>query len=153
MTPQTDAVSVELDRLALAIRDTAHARGGMTPPEELHLVCLAQFFRYHVEQGGFAQLLYNLQGEYLEDIERMLIASSAPVARQYYVRALRAALADVPAYREFLGADYVDPHPIKDSLHGISFEYFEQGIDFPIEAGQFIAAMGDVVRRWVDTSG
>jgi hypothetical protein len=149
----TDTDSIELDRLAEAIRDRVQALGGVAPPEDLHLVVLAQFFRYNVEQGGFAQLLYNLQGSYLEDIERMLVASSAPVAQEYYVRALRAALANVAAYRDFLDGNYVDPHEVKDSLHAISFEYFEQRVDFVSEASQFIAAGRDVVQRWGDAGG
>lgn len=66
------------------------------------VMLLAKLFYYNITQGGFAQLLFNLQGAYLAEIEEMLVAANAPVAREYYVKAIEECLNNQPAYQQFL---------------------------------------------------
>ena len=66
---------------------------------------LAVKFNYDVKQGGFAQLLYNLRGEFLADVEDVLIAAGAAVAHDFWVRAVTLCLEDKPAYCRFLTSE------------------------------------------------
>ena len=99
---------------------------------------LAVKFNYEVKQGGFAQLLYNLQGEFLADIEDMLIAASAAVAHDHYVRGITLCLENKADYFRFLSSDYTDANAVKHALQLLSVEYLQQRIDFADEAAEFL---------------
>ena len=101
---------------------------------------LAVKFNYDVKQGGFAQLLYNLRGEFLADVEDMLIAASAAVAHDYWVRAVTICLEDKPAYFRFLASEYAEDNAVKHALQLLSVEYLRQRADFVQEAAAFLAS-------------
>ncbi len=101
---------------------------------------LAARFEYEVRQGGFAQLLYNMQGNWLAELEDMLIAASATVAQEYYVRAIQACLSNKPEYRRFLASNFTDANSVKDALHIVSIEYFAQKAPFAIEAAALLTS-------------
>jgi hypothetical protein len=100
---------------------------------------LAVKFNYDVKQGGFAQLLYNMQGNFLPDIEDMLIAANTAVAHDYYVRAVTICLENKKEYFRFLSSDYVVPNDVKHALQLLSVEYLQKRIDFLQEAAAFLA--------------
>ncbi len=100
---------------------------------------LAAKFNYDVKQGGFAQLLYNMQGNFLAEIEDMLIAASAAVAHDYYVRAVTVCLENKEEYFRFLSSNYTDGNDVKHSLQQLSVEYLQKRIDFVNEAAVFLA--------------
>jgi hypothetical protein len=104
------------------------------------LLLLAARFEHDVRQGGFAQLLYNMHGSFLEALEDMLVAASAPVAREHYVRAIRACLADQPEYQRFLASNFAEPNAVKDALHEISLAYLARDVPFATEAEPFLTA-------------
>ncbi len=106
------------------------------------LLLLAARFEYDVRQGGFAQLLYNMKGNFLAEVEDMLVAASAPVAREYYVRAIRACLAREPDYQRFLASDFLEPNALRDALHKVSLEYFARDVPFEREAAAFLTKGG-----------
>src|SRR4051794_37668003 len=95
---------------------------------------LAVKFNYDVKQGGFAQLLYNLRGEFLADVEDMLIAANAAVAHDYYVRAVTVCLESKADYFRFLASDYAEANAVKHALQLLSVEYLQRRIDFAQEA-------------------
>jgi hypothetical protein len=100
---------------------------------------LAVKFNYDVKQGGFAQLLYNMQGNLLAEKEDMLIAANAAVAQDYYVRAVTICLENKEEYFRFLSSNYTDTNNVKHSLQLLSVEYLQKRIDFADEAAVFLA--------------
>ena len=102
----------------------------------------AYCFDYDVERGGFAQLLFNLRGEHLQQFAEMLDRAGAEVAARYYERALLICLDDEPAYQAFINGDYVTDNAIKFALQSLSVEYFHTGIPFDREAAAWRARIG-----------
>jgi len=111
------------------------ARGPLTRFQYL----LAVKFNYDVNQGGFSQLLYNMQGNYLSEIEDMLLATKAAVAQDYYIRAVRICLENKETYFAFLSSDYTEPNEVKHSLQLLSVDYLQRRNDFANEAADFLA--------------
>lgn len=101
---------------------------------------LAVKFNYDVKQGGFAQLLYNLRGEFLAEVEDMLIAANAAVAHDHWVRAATICLEDKPAYFRFLASEYAEANGVKHALQLLSVEYLQRRADFADEASAFLAS-------------
>ena len=99
---------------------------------------LAARFDYDVKQGGFAQLLYNLQGNCLGEMEDMLIVAQAAVAHEYYIRAIHLCLADKDEYRRFLASNYTDANQVKSELQFLSVEYLRRRVEFLDEASAFL---------------
>jgi hypothetical protein len=99
---------------------------------------LAAKFNYDVTQGGFSQLFFNLQGQYLSETEDMLIAAEAHVAHTFFVRAVEVCLANREEYQRFLASDYLSNNDVKDKLHGVTIEYFNSGTDFSDEIAAFV---------------
>lgn len=95
---------------------------------------LAIKFNYDVKQGGFAQLIYNMQGNYLADIEDMLVDANATVAHTYYVRAIHMCLERQEDYGRFLESAYSEANELKHRLQLLSVEYLQRGKDFADEA-------------------
>ena len=102
----------------------------------------ARYFRYHVERGGFAQLLFNLGGDHLQDIAGMLERSGAEVAARYYERALLACLDDEEAYQSFLAGDFIGENALKSTLQLLSVDYFRVGKPFGREAAAWLIRIG-----------
>jgi hypothetical protein len=100
---------------------------------------LAVKFNYDVKQGGFAQLLYNLQSEFLSDIEEMLTVAGAPIAREYYLRVITACMEKKEEYFRFLASDYMEANAVKYALQLLSVEYFQREVDFIDEAASYLA--------------
>lgn len=113
------------------------ARLGRDTPAEIRAlartVALARYFDHNVTRGGFAQLIYNLEGELLRDLEAMLTAVEAPVALEHYVRAIGLCLQDLESYQRFLSSPFPTETTTKDALHRASLDYFAQGVEFPTE--------------------
>jgi hypothetical protein len=106
------------------------------------LLVLAARFDYDVRQGGFAQLLYNLKGNFLAEMEDMLLAASAPVAHSHYVQAITECLANEAEYQRFLASDFLEANAVRDALHKVSLEYFAKDVAFATEAEAFLTAGG-----------
>jgi hypothetical protein len=139
---------------ATVIKEVLHAAGGrLRPPPDILAVSLAQFFEYNVVTGGFAQLIYNSRGEYLQEIEHMLALASAPVAREFYERAIRLCAENPAEFGNFLRAHFTDESPLKNSLHGLSIEYFRRKQPFEVEAEAFVLASAERVSAWVREHG
>ena len=102
----------------------------------------AYCFDYDVERGGFAQLLFNLQGEHLEQFAETLDRAGAEVAARYYERAIRVCLDDEPSYQAFIHSDYVTDNAVKFALQSLSIEYFRTGVTFDREAAAWRARIG-----------
>jgi hypothetical protein len=103
-------------------------------------LCLAGRFAHDVGRGGFAQLLYNMNGNHLAEVEDMLIAAKAFVAQDHYVEAIRACLGSKDDYQRFLASNFTDPNPLKDKLQLVTLAYFASGIPFAKEAASFLAS-------------
>lgn len=123
--------------------------GNLRPTPEMLAVSLAQFFHYNVTKGGFAQLIYNLRGEYLEEVEQMLALAEAAVASDYYERALRLCAASPAEYKKFLSSDFIAENSLKNSLHELSIEYFRQAQSFEVETKAFVEASSARVAAWL----
>jgi hypothetical protein len=141
--------SQQLSQQAATIQATVRAAGGalQLPPAVLY-VSLAQFFNYNVTKGGFAQLIYNAQGEYLQEIEHALSAASAESARSFYEQAIHLCFADVAAYQEFIASPFTFESSLKHSLQVLSIEYLRSTPSFEEEAATFIAASEKIVKDW-----
>lgn len=96
------------------------------------LVRRAAYFDHHVWQGGFAQLIFNLQGDGLEEVATMLEAVGAPVARSFYQRAIQDCVQDLDGYQAFL-ADYGAESLTKNALFRVSLDFYRSGVEFPDE--------------------
>lgn len=118
-------------------------------PQSVLFVLLADLFHYHVTQGGFAQLIYNLKGAYLAEIEEMLLAAGATTAHTYYVQAIKKCLEDDTHYQRFLESPYVDENNLKNELHAISIAYFKAGKSFMEESCAFINVSAAAVNGWL----
>ena len=95
-------------------------------PERLPYL-LAARFNYDVKQGGFAQLLYNMRGQCLAEIEDMLILAGAKLAQDHYVRAIHVCLQDKAEYQRFLASTFTDANAVKSDLQLISIEHLQAG--------------------------
>ncbi|MES2572356.1 MAG: hypothetical protein V4710_20165 [Verrucomicrobiota bacterium] len=136
--PPNQSFEKRFARLLAESRDLNLAEAARRDPSRL-LFLLAARFGYDVQQGGFAQLLYNMNGNFLDKIEEMLVIASAPVARDHYVRAIQACLANESEYQRFLASDFLEPNILKDTLHKISIDYFTKHVWFGDEAQAFLA--------------
>lgn len=146
----TNSTDTELSELSSKIRSAL--RAGTTPkelPQPIQLVPLAAFFNEHVTKGGFAQLIYNLQGEYLPEIEDMLELTRANIAKKYYVQAIRACLNDSASYQAFLGESYAAENSLKNALHKISINYFSEKTSFTEEIYEFVKQSKPLVEKWL----
>ena len=103
---------------------------------------LARYFRTQVENGGFAQLLFNLNGDHLAEIGDLLHRAGATVAVRHYEQAIHACLDDEPAYQAFLASDFVSENPLKSTLQRISIDYFATKVPFDREAARWLARIG-----------
>ena len=112
------------------------------PPELASDLGRAKYFRYHVIQGGFAQLLFNLNGDHLQEIAETLERVGAVHAAGYFERALLACLDDQPNYQAFLSGDFMSDNPVKFTLQLLSVEYFHAGPEFDQEAATWLAGAG-----------
>jgi hypothetical protein len=107
-------------------------------PPDARSYLLAARFSYDVNQGGFAQLLFNMGGELLSEIEEMLIAANASAARSYYLRALDICLQNKTEYFRFLNSNYLDPNDVKLELQLLSISYHQDCIPFVTESSEFL---------------
>lgn len=102
---------------------------------------LAARFSYHVQKGGFAQLLFNTKGTFLREIEQMLVSLGATRAQDAYVAAIDLAVADVDRWERFRSSNYVSDEGLRPLLTTLSLGYFRGGPSFEEE----IAA---TLERW-----
>lgn len=115
-------------------------------------VYLAGYFDYNVKKGGFAQLLFNLKGEYLSEIEQMLMEINAPAALEFYLKALKICLGNKTEYQRFLSGTYIEKNEIKDDLHLLSLEYYKKTIEFSDEAKQYLSENHHVLEQYAKKS-
>lgn len=101
---------------------------------------LADYFNYNLTKGGFAQLLYNLKGEYIEEIEELLSRMNAKTALSFYKKAIFLCLEKQEEYQQFISDNYLENNVVKNDLHMISVEYFNQKIDLEEEIAEFISS-------------
>src|SRR5437762_7454559 len=80
---------------------------------------LAARFAHDVNNGGFAQLIYNMKGDLLFEIQEMLDAAGATIACDYYVLAMQACMKDREAYHNFIDSAFTTESPLKSELHKI----------------------------------
>lgn len=147
MQENCQALLSELNaRIRNAIKSGTHTTNY---PQTVQFVLLADLFNYHVTQGGFAQLIYNLQGAYLAETEEMLLAAGAATAHSYYVQSIEKCLQDDAHYQQFLGSPYTNEHPLKNELHAISIAYFKTGKSFIEEICPFISSSEAAVNGWL----
>lgn len=139
-----------LSELNASIRNAIQAGTHTTHyPQTVQFVLLADLFNYQVAQGGFAQLIYNLQGAYLAEIEAMLLTAGATTAHSYYVQSIKKCLEDDTSYQQFLDSSYTDEHTLKNELHAISIAYFKTGKSFIAEICPFISSSAAAVNGWL----
>lgn len=123
-----------------------HAQeNGRLDPDSLGTLQRLMAFEYEISQGGFAQLLFNARGAGLAEYEDMLIEVGAARAHDFYVRAIRLALADRDAYRAFLAA-WSSPggRGLRDELQLLSVEYLAGNPTIVDETGRWFE---DLARR------
>ncbi len=128
------------DQQLAALLVESHSIDWQDAPAERLPYLLAARFDYDVKQGGFAQLLYNMQGNCLGEIEDLLIAAQAAVAQEYYVRAIHICFANKAEYRRFLASNYTDANEVKSELQFLSIEYLRKETDFLDEAVAFLTS-------------
>ncbi len=136
-TNVSDALNTRLSILLAEARNADPVAQSQQNPSRLSLL-LAARFEYDVRKGGFAQLIYNMNGNCLGAIEDMLIRSNASVAHAHYVQAIHVCLSDKAEYQRFLVSGYTEPNGIKDALHEVSVDYFSKEQPFALEAKSFL---------------
>jgi hypothetical protein len=113
-------------------------RSPPVPSPLAEVVRRAAFFDHQVWQGGFALLIFNLQGDGLEGTETMLETVGAPVAKSFYLRAIQECVADLESYQAFL-ADYMAESLTKNALFRVSLDFYRSGVEFPDEILPWLA--------------
>lgn len=145
-----DSCEQKLAELAARVRQAVQAkRGTVKPPSNVHAIALAHFFNYQVTQGGFAQLVFNAKGQYLQDLEDMLTAAGATRAREFYIEAIWLCLNDRDAYQAFLASSFVDDSQLKNLLHKVSIKYLQGAPQFLDEIAGFVEAADAPVSAWI----
>jgi hypothetical protein len=138
---ETNATTVAIEKNLAQLREQRRSRDwdniATNTPQHLALYLVAQF-EYDVRQGGFAQLIFNMQGACLAEIEDMLIAVNAGIARARYVRAIDACLNQQDAYFSFLESNYTDANALKNELQLISLDYLSRDMPFVVEANDYL---------------
>ncbi|UYQ93640.1 hypothetical protein MKQ68_00810 [Chitinophaga horti] len=119
-------------------------------PEQFNQIMLADFFVYNLHQGGFAQLLYNSGGQYLSEIEDLLLESEAQQTHTFYLRAIERCTGDIPRFHAFLQSDFVSENELKNELQAISIEYFQKGVTFMQEASHHVGKLMHDVSCFLD---
>ena len=140
-----------IEELSQKIRDLCSENEEVDIKEEesVFYFYLLRMFNYHVTKGGFAQLLYNSQGNYLEDIDKALNSVGATRSLSYYQKAVRACLDSVENYQEFLSSDYVSENSLKNELQLIGVGYLSDEPTLIEESKNEILALMDEVEAWL----
>jgi len=123
--------------------------GRLKASPDITAILLAHFFFEQVERGGFAQLIYNAQGENLQQIEQMLRDAPAPEALRFFVQAIRMCFEDKLTYHQFISNPYMDHNDLKERLHMLSMQYAFNATWFDEEAEQFLQATPARVAAWM----
>ncbi|MBC3881591.1 DUF4375 domain-containing protein [Undibacterium sp. LX40W] len=144
MTEEILAQYVAAIRSAV-IADPKHER----PVGDVGNITLLHFFGYNVSNGGFAQLIFNAQGQYMQEFEDMLLTSGSLISHQYYVQAIRECLDDRENFDQFMNSDFVSPNALKDRLHLLTVEYFRAGGDLMKEASDYFLKIQPKVESWI----
>ena len=152
-SPSHDAF--DLDALcALAERLQQHQSLRHDPhqamPAELTDVVLAAFLARNLRQGGFAQLIFNAQGQYLGEMAQMLQNFNASNTLAFYEQAVRICLADKAGYQSFLASDYVEALAVKNPLHEVSLDYYESSPQFAQEAWPSLRQACAIAEQWLN---
>ena len=119
-------------------------------PAELTDVVLAAFLARNLRQGGFAQLIFNAQGQYLGEMAQMLQNFKASNTLAFYEQAVRICLADKAGYQSFLASDYVGALAVKNPLHEVSLDYYESSPQFAQEAWPSLSKACAVATQWLN---
>lgn len=139
----------KLTALAEKIRTGLQQHPGARVPEPLNFIMLADFLAYNLRQGGFAQLLYNAGGEYLAEMEDLLLAAAATVTHQFYTEAVLLCTKNIPLYHAFLESDYTTDNALKNELQLLSIRYFQTGAGFTEEAAAYIENAVVIADNWL----
>ncbi len=99
---------------------------------ELYLVLLLSAFAYNVRQGGFAQLLYNLSGLYIEDLALALKLVGAEQSSAVMNGVIQSVLDDIESYKEFTSGNFGESD-FKNLLHEHSLAYMSSGLSLDDE--------------------
>lgn len=134
---QPNDVQQYLADLADSMRGCGPEQLAALEPNRRNLA-LAARFDHDVRKGGFAQFLYNMQGELLGEVEDMLIGANAVVAHEAYVQAVETCLADKAEYQRFLASRYIEENRIKNALHTVTLAYFAKKTPFAVEAHAYL---------------
>lgn len=102
---------------------------------EQYLVLLLSIFAYNVRQGGFAQLLYNLSGLYLEDLALALKLVGAEQSSAVMTAVIQSCVDDVESYKEFTSGNFAASH-FKNLLHEHSLAYFSSELKLDDEISE-----------------
>jgi hypothetical protein len=143
----------KLHAIADKIRQMMQIQRPAKVPDQINMVILASFFVYNLNQGGFSQLLYNAGGQYLGEMEDILLTSDAKVTHGFYVQAIQRCISDVPLYQTFLNGDYMTENKLKNALHLLSIKYFECNTSFVEEAKVYIDETLTSAERWLSMNG
>jgi len=93
---------------------------------EMYLLLLLSIFSYSVNQGGFAQLLYNLNWVYLEDVELTLEIVGAENSKLEMSNVIQLCIDNAEAYQEFISSDFSESK-FKNILHKQTLAYMSSG--------------------------
>jgi hypothetical protein len=86
-------------------------------------VALLSIFSYNVVEGGFAKLIYYLQGEYLEEMGHVLHEINARYSEKMLNKAVVLCVDNLGEYHPFMENDFSDCE-FKKKLDAISLDYF-----------------------------
>ena len=102
---------------------------------ELYLVYLLSVFSYNVSQGGFAQLIYNLNGLYLEDLELSLEIVGADHSKNALSEVIKFCFDNKASYQKFTEGGF-DETEFKNKLHKYSLNYFSKKLSLNDEISE-----------------
>jgi hypothetical protein len=138
----------QLYDLADKMRQLMQTQRPAKVPEQVNTLMLADFFTYNLTQGGFSQLLFNSGGQYLAEMEDMLLASHARATHDFYIQAIQLCTSDIPRFHAFLESDFTSENELKNQLHLISLAYFKCGVSFVEEAKEYLTETMRSVETW-----
>jgi Domain of unknown function (DUF4375) len=116
--------------------------------DEVVALLRLDFVRYNVKKGGFAQLFYNTDDEFLPTYGQAIQDAEAHGFLDFYTRAMGIKNDDPEAYLEFKESHYLEDTEVKDRFLTLTFEYYGSDCDLENEIADYLSKAWPRVVTW-----
>lgn len=143
-------IGVVLGSYGQRLREKCGANPGLSVQDDPDVFCcyLAFIFETYVGGGGFSQLFAYLSGNYMAEMESVLLSLGARNAHQAYVKAVKMCVPRVAEYTAFLKNES-EGDQLKDDLTLLSLDYLRSEPSFLVEAEAELRKLRPRVDYWL----